>query len=355
LLRRRPFLEPGFALVLTALVTMSGVARAATPPTDAEVSQARERFAAARKLENTGKWAEALTLFQRVAEVKMTPQVRFHVALCMENVGLWTQALDGYQQAIREATAAPDVLKEATEHLHKLEAMMPTVSVAVQGAAPGDELYLDRRRLPLDDSPLPIRADPGPHTAEVKRGSALLAREYFALTPKSTLRVDLRVGNVAPEPLDKAAEPKASPLEPKASPPETPPEQPPPVPPPGPAPRDRSALRAAGWAAIGLSGASLVATSVFIGLRAGAMNRLKMACPALKDCSPGVADIVSEGKRDATLVNVFAVMSGVAAAGGISLLLLSPSPAKPLATMRSPVARLEARAAAGGISFEGWF
>src|SRR6185295_7391328 len=106
----------------------------------------------------------------------------------------WTQALDGFAHAASEARGtAPDVVQESGEHIKKLEAAIPTVGVRVEGAATGDELYLDRRRLPLDDPPLLQRADPGPHVAEVRRGGAVIAREYFALAPRSTRRIELRV------------------------------------------------------------------------------------------------------------------------------------------------------------------
>jgi tetratricopeptide (TPR) repeat protein len=189
LLHRRPFAESLVALAFAMLTSnaSSGQTPAASPPTEAELNQARARFAAARALEDGGRWAEALTLFQRVAEVKMTPQVRFHIGLCLENVGLWTQALDVYTQAVSEAgEGAPEVVTEANEHLGKLQASIPTISVCVAGAEPGDALLLDHRPLPLDEPALPIRADPGPHTAEVWRGGALMAREFFALQPLAT-------------------------------------------------------------------------------------------------------------------------------------------------------------------------
>jgi hypothetical protein len=375
-------------LATGALVLASDVAHAGPPPTEAEIKQARDRFGEARKLEDQGRWAEALTLLQRVGEVKMSPQVRFHIALCMENVGLWTQALDGYQQAITEAaTTAPDVVKEATEHARKLETNIPTVSITVQGASPGDELYLDRRRIPLDDSPLPIRADPGPHVAEARRGGVLLAREYFALVAKATLRVELRVGSVAadpgqpvdpsakppdpgakppdpgtPDPSAKPPDPSAKPPDPSAKPPD--PVVKPPDPPPVEPPRaDGRVQRGLGWTAVGLGGASAILTGVFVGLRADAMDRLDLACPTHTQCAPSVAGIVSDGKRDALLVNVFGVGAGVLMAAGVVLLVTAPS-APPPATSpgRAPaiapaalLRSLEVHATAGGLSMRGTF
>lgn len=323
-------------------------APAAGAPSEADLAQARERFGAARKLEDAGKWAEALTLFQRVAEVKTTPQVRFHVALCMENVGLWTQALDGYAQAVSEAgTSAPEVVKEANEHIRNLTASIPTVTVRVEGGAPGDELYLDRRRIPGEDPPLPLRADPGPHTAEVRRAGAVVAREVFALDPHSTRRVQLRVGTIAPAPPGSDPQPKP-PSEIRYEPP--PVIEPPPPPPPH---RDPGrGQRIAGWSVIGAGAASFVAAGVFGAMRGDALSRLTEACPSLSGCPRSVESIVSDGKTDALLVNVFATVGGAAIAGGAALLLLAPS-APPAQTPASKASRIEL-APAGGAGMLGF-
>lgn len=328
---------------LVVLLALLALCAPATPAraegsTEAEIAQARERFGKARKLEDAGRWAEALTLLQQVSAVKSTPQVRFHIALCMENVGLWTEAIDGFQRAAAEAgSSAPDVVREANEHLHKLTSATPTVSLVVRGAAPGDELYLDRRRLVLDDAPLPIRADPGAHTAEVRRGTAVIARQYFALAPRQTLRVELAVGAVAPE--------RAEPTSPTVD--------PPPIAAPGARGseprRDGRAQRVIGWSAVGVGAASAVLTGVFIGLRADALGRLEAACPGLSGCRASVASVVDEGKRDSALVNVFAVLAGVGAATGVALVLTAPAPDP------APAARIDLRFGLAGLSLGGSF
>ena len=334
MLPRRPLAPPLVALALLALGAAALEPSAGAAPSEADLTQARERFGEARKLEDAGRWAEALALLQRVAEVKMTPQVRFHVALAMENVGLWTQALDGYAQAASEAaTGAPDVVKEANEHLRKLEQTIPTVSLRVEGAAAGDQLLLDRRPLPIDDRPLPIRADPGPHTAEVRRGATVLAREYFAVEARSTRRVELHIGSIAPEP-DRKSEPAPAPA-PSAAP--SAPASAAPLPP---LPSGAGSVqRALGWTAIGVGATSLILTGAFVGLRANAMSRLTAACPALTRCPTSVSSIVGDGKTDAALVNVFGVLGGVAAAAGVVLLLAAPTPGRPASA--PPVAWIE--------------
>lgn len=315
----RPFRLPTFlpgALMFALLSFGSGLASAGPEPTEAELNQARERFGEARRLEDAGRWKEALEQLLRVAEVKITPQVRFHIALCRENLGLWTEALDGFAQAASEAKGtAPDVMIEANEHIRKLEAAMPTVTLRVNGAAASDELLLDERTLPIDDHPLAIRADPGLHRAEVRRGTAVVAREFLTLEPKTTRRIELKIGVVAEPPPGWTGPGSAAPSRPAGG----------DVRPPPPPPSDGNLQRALGYGALGLAGASAIAMGVFIGLRGGALGRLTAICPSLTGCPRSVEPIVSEGKTYATLVNVFGVLTGVAAAGGVVILVTAPS------------------------------
>lgn len=346
----RPFRFASLALGVISFASLSlgsGLASAGPEPTGAQLNQARERFGEARRLEEAGRWRDALTQLLRVAEVKMTPQVRFHIALCWESLGLWTEALDGYAQAAGEAKgSAPDVMQEANEHIRKLDSSMPTVTLRVKGAEVGDALFLDQRPLLIDDHPLAIRADPGPHRAEVRRGETVVAREFLTLEPKTTRRIELNVGSVAEPPPGWVDPANADPNRPSGG------DRLPPR------PSDGSTQRALGYAALGLGGASGIATLVFVGLRGSALGRLDAACPTLVGCPRSVEPIVSEGKTYATLINVFGVLTGAAAVGGVVLLITAPSrPTSPGKTASSSAFTLSPRVGLGaaGISVEGAF
>ena len=285
--------------------------------TDA-LAEAREKFAEARKLENSGEWAGALDLFQVVAGVKTTPQVRFHVALCMEHLGLLTQALDGFARAAEEADpSAPEVLRESRAHLKELETRIATVTVAVSGALPEDELALDWRPIPIGDRPIPVRLDPGTHVAEVRRGTAVVARAVFVAEAQKPKRVALTVGTVAtslgePDALASAQSRDAG--TPPARGNET----------------GTSTQRMVGFGLLGLGGVSAVMTGVFAGMRGGALSDLEARCPAQPTC-PAISDrdaidgIVSRGKTYAALVNAFAGVTAAAVIGGFALVVTAPS------------------------------
>lgn len=270
-------------------------------PTAAELKEAREQFTQGRKLEDEGKFAEALALFQAVGQVKMTPQVRFHIALCLEHTGKLVDALETFRMAAREATStAPNVVTEANQHIDTLEKRVPTLTVMVVKGRLGDEISVDGRKVTAGSA---LRVDPGGYTVTLRRDGAVVSEERVTLEEGKSLRVELAAtpdGGAAPSSLQ----------------------------------------RTLGWTAIGVSAASLVTMGVFIGLRGARLSEVEAACPTLTNCDPSVAPIANEGATYATLVNVFAGLSGATAIAGVALLLTAPAPAAsaPRAGLRlSPV------------------
>lgn len=294
------------ALLTVCAVLEAGTAAARPEPTEepsAEaIEEARAWFAEGRRLEDDGRWAEALALFQRVGQVKMTPQVRFHIALCLKKVGSLTKALDQFVQARAEAAGtAPDVVAEAEEHIAELEASIPTVTLSAPGAVDGDNLLVDAQPVPIHEPPVPIRVDPGPHTAEVRRDGKVVARQHFVVE-RGTARVVLEV------PPDRDAGSVRAP----------PP--PPPQPPPG-----TNGWEIAGWAALGVGAAALVTTAVFAGLRASALSDVEGLCPDLSRCDPAKRDevdpLVSDGRSYSVGVNISIIVAGAGLATGAVIFL----------------------------------
>ncbi|UQA55752.1 tetratricopeptide repeat protein [Polyangium aurulentum] len=279
--------------------TAPAPALAESQPTEAQLQQAREQFARGRKLEDEGRWSEALPLFERVAAVKMTPQVRFHIALCLEKTGKLERAREGFEQAAREGKpTAPNVVAEAKEHLAALEKRIPTVTVAVAKMEPGDEVLLDGNAIAIGE---PVAVDPGSHTLTLRRGGEDVSAERIDVAEGEPQRFELKgpaEGGKPPGP--------TGPVVTGADPGRT--------------------QRVLGWTALGVGAASAVGMGVFVALRAGALSELDAACPNHKGCDPSIEPIVSRGKTHATLVNVFAGISGLAVAGGVVLLLTAPSP-----------------------------
>jgi hypothetical protein len=296
--------------------TWPAPALAESQPTEAQLQQAREEFARGRKLEDEDRWSEALPLFERVAAVKMTPQVRFHIALCMEKTGKLESAREGFEQAAREGKpTAPNVVIEANQHLAALLKRIPTVTVTVAKAAPGDEVLLDGKTIAMGEA---VAVDPGSHTLSLRRDGEEVATERVDVAEGEPQRFELKVSAQGAGP--------------------------------------GRTQRVLGWTALGVGAASAVGMGVFIALRAGALSELDAACPNHTGCDPSVGPIVSRGKTHSTLVNVFAGVSGVALVGGVVLLLTAPS-AAPRAPAQTGRIRLVPGVGPGGafVSLEGSF
>jgi hypothetical protein len=304
-------------LAVAAAWASPGFATTSSTPTAEELNEARERFSRGRQLEDEGRFAEALALFQSVGSVKMTPQVRFHIALCLENTGRLAEALATFRLAAQEAGAsAPNVVAEANDHIAPLEKRVPTLTVTLVEATPGDEVAVDGRRINRDTAePL----DPGPHVVVVRRAGRPMHEQSVTLEEGKNTRLEL-----------KAQEGGGS---------------------------SGRVQRTLGWTAVGIAAATGVGAGIFAALRADRLAELSAACPKLMGCPRSLEPLVDEGQTYATLVNVFAGLSGAAVVTGVALLLSAPSsaPAKP------PSSALELRAlpalvpGAAFISIEGRF
>lgn len=282
------------------------------PPTAAELSQAREQFALGRKLEDEGLFSEALGIFQRVGEVKMTPQVRFHIALCLESTGRLVEALETFRLAATEAgTAAPNVVKEANEHLSSLEKRIPTLTLVLTSGAPDDELTLDGKPVATQTS---VPVDPGLHTVAVLHAGKIVREQTITLEESKGLRMEL--SPPAPEPPKEPEKPPVGPVGPVEKKVEV-------------DPSTGKLERAFGWTAIGVASLSAVGLGVSAGLRAQKLSELEAACPTLTKCGHDVTPIVNDGQTFSTMVNVFAATTGATAVAGVVLLLSAPSPAIP--------------------------
>ena len=178
---RRRGLLPRLAVVLA--VTLVAAPGAPADPTPAELAEAREWFAKARRLEDTGQWSEALELLQRVAAVKTTPQVRFHIALCMENVGLLTQALEGFQRAAREASRSgvPLYLVGVGDARETPDLGLADLQVE-DVITRGDRLFFQARLT----SRGAVAAKPVPVVLYEKQGDKLIERGRTTATPDPT-------------------------------------------------------------------------------------------------------------------------------------------------------------------------
>ncbi len=290
------------------LVLALGGATVATPvyaQSAAELSKARTLFRQGVSLEAAGDWAGALSKFEGVAKVKLSPQVRFHLGRCKENLGRLNEALGDYRMAEYEAQQTK--AKEAGQISEAREALEKRIPKLVINRGEGAETA----RIELDSVDVgeaklgkEFAVDPGQHHIVATIPGKGHFDQDVTIAEGETKTVDLVP---PPELLHKTTGPEES------NPAETPPEEPKPTPP----PEKHSVVP---WVIGGVGVASLAASGVFYILRNGAKSDLDSGCRG-SVCPARLSGTQDKGKLYSTLTGV-TLGVGVVGVGVAAVMLL---------------------------------
>jgi hypothetical protein len=295
------------ALALIAslgLTSLPHAAMAQEPAADTgaeALKKAREQFGQALALQTAGDWAGALTLLKEVAAVKATPQVRFNIALCEEKLGRLVAALGDYELAAADARAerADQVAEEVEARREALSQRIPKLTVKRGSGAEAASISLDGVSLGDQVIGTPMPADPGPHTVEATAPGFKPFRKSLRVAEQQSETIEVVLEAEPTPPPSAAASPQAG---------------------------GRS--RVPGYVIGGVGIASLVASGVFYGLRAGKISKLDDACQD-RVCPPEMQSDIDQGKLYTTLANVTLAVGLAAVAGGAVLVLTSGPSSEP--------------------------
>jgi hypothetical protein len=209
------------SLIAAAALAVTGIRLARAQPEPPAEPTAEER-AAARALfqevlehERKGEWNEALLKLDKIAGVKMTPQVRYHIALCHEHLGRFVEAINGFELAAQEAAAAGPtaraVVENAPARAEELRKRVARVRITVRGKVRTSRIFVDDRpfSLSLLDTEVPI--DPGSHALEVRREARVIATRSFQLGETERTEIALEIDDPEPPPPPKPTAPPPSP------------------------------------------------------------------------------------------------------------------------------------------------
>ncbi len=300
-------------LTLTALLMFAApLASAQNPPaadkrepTKEEIAAARQLFTEALELEKeaVGDWQGALDKLERVAQIKMTAQVRYHIALCHEHLGRLVEAINGFELAVQEARtmgkAGRDVLDNAPQRAEDLRQRVAHLRLSVTSTVRSSKIYLDGREvsLALIDTEIPV--DPGTHKLEVKRGDLLIFEKDLELAEKQSESLNLEIDDpeiVPPTPTSTAT-----------------------TPPPPPPSRLPAYLTAGGGAA------ALIGSGVFYALREATIANVRINCDANDTkCHPADEGTADLGKAYNLTSQVLLGVGAAAVAAGVVLWFVLP-------------------------------
>jgi hypothetical protein len=295
---------------LQTSVALGQPAAAADKEKQAALAKARQQFQQAIALETAEDWAGALSLFQQVAAIKLTPQVRFHMGLCEENVGRLAAALGDYKLAAMEAEQAnaAEVGSQVASRLDQLRARIPKVVISRGKGAEYATISLDGVSLGSSSVGSELPVDPGPHNVEAQARGFKPYSQTIQLAEKELKKVQIVlepaavVGEPPPEPFvppgEKAEEPKKSMVVP--------------------------------FVIGGVGIASLAASGVFFILRGSANSKLADQCgPDGNQCPAGLESTNSAGKLYSLLAPITLGVGVVAVGTAVVLLVTQKKAAAP--------------------------
>jgi hypothetical protein len=302
---------------LIGVATLAAGAPAEAAPNAGALAKARSQFQQALALETAGDWGGALGLFQEVAAVKITPQVRFHIGLCQENLGKLVAANGEYQLAAAAAddANAPEVKAQVVARIDGLKARIP--KIVIKRGTGGDYATVSLDGVTLGSALIgkEMAVDPGPHTVEGRAPGFNLFMNSFNIGEKETKTIEVTL----PRKSAAFAKTNAAPM-------------------PGPGagtaeidgmPADTTAKAGRGalpYVVGGLGVASLAASGIFFILRGSAISEIDSICgPTNRICNPDAQAAYDRGRTYTTLADI-TLAAGLVGVGAGVVLYLSSKP-----------------------------
>jgi len=304
-------------LLASALLGLPAMAAPEAKPTAAEakatkgtLDKARAQFQQGLALETAGDWAGALDLFQQVAQVKLTPQVRFHVGLCEEHLGRLSAALGDYELAAHEADEAKvaEVSAQVAARREDLRARIPQLTIARGRGGEYAIVSLDGVALGSSSIGLKLPVDPGPHSIEAHAPGFRPFRSSIDVAERDSKTIEITLeplpaGQGTAEPT--AASATSGTIDTASAP---------------------SSANPLPYIVGGVGVASLAAGGVFLLLRQGAISSLDDQCtpPPERSCPASAQATFDHGKTYNALMNVTLGVGVVGVGVGTVLLLTRP-------------------------------
>ncbi|HMR74497.1 MAG TPA: hypothetical protein PKD61_05285 [Polyangiaceae bacterium] len=295
---------------LLAIAGFLGVTSLGHAQSEDELGQARQLYTQGLTQEAAGDWAGALSAFQQVSRIKMTPQVRYHIARCKENLGRLNEALGGYRLAEYEAERADDKKAELLAEIQKaresLEARIPKLVILRGEGASAIKIELDGVALGPAKVGREVSVDPGPHSIAGISSGGKRFEKTVEVAEGQTERITLDV----PEELRRGAGGSESSTGASTSGVVN-----------GGSVQQATSSSAFPWVVTGLGVASLAASGIFFALRGQAEKELDDGC--LGNVCPDTLEATEQRGRTYALLSGVTLGVGIVGVGVGTVMLVS--------------------------------
>jgi hypothetical protein len=300
-------------------------------PSAADRETARSLLEQGRALSDRGDVKEALTRFKAADDIMHVPSTAIRVAKAQAALGLLVEARDTIStiQRMPAAQNEPQPFKEARAEAEALDATLaprvPSLTITVTGAAPGEEatLTLDGVALPAAVLGLPRVVDPGHHIIAAKTPTTAGTKEVdIKEAEQRKLEVTLVPTGAAPVVVE-----TPPPAEPQTT------------------TKHVHSPTLVTWSGVGLAGAGVIVGTITGVMVLSKKSTLNSECMN-KVCAGSSASDLDSANSLATVSTVGFIAAGVGAAVAIVSLALGhdqvvASEAAPAATPDTPAASPE--------------
>lgn len=322
--------------VLSCLLAVTLALNAVPSVAFASDADAKDLFDRGRELRKKGDCASAVPLFKKAYELmpKGLGSLR-NLAECEEQLGHFASSRRAWLELKRAALVSTDTKyggwdADADAAAARLAPKVARLTISLEQQGEGAAQVLVNKE-PIDPKLLdvPLDRDPGTYIVRAEGGKEPV-EQTVSLVAGDNKSVKLKVA--FPEKEKPAvgeppppAKPDLTPSPPKDEVTTTTPE-PPPV-----DTETSSTKRTIGWVSVGVGGAALIGTGVFLVMRSTALADLKEVCENHESgpCDSRARDPIDRGKTASMLVNVFGAVAAVGITTGIVLLWTSPAKHEP--------------------------
>jgi hypothetical protein len=152
---------------------------------------------------NAGHWDEARRDFTEAYDLSHQPVILLNLAAAQAQTGQLVASAGSYRRFLAESDESLASYRDAAQHaLDEVVRRTPRARIEVRGFAPGDRASLDGAAIDLGATGRGEREiDPGEHTFQVVRGSAVVARMGFSAHESETREASARIEPPHTEPV----------------------------------------------------------------------------------------------------------------------------------------------------------
>lgn len=179
-------LRTGWVALATGVLVMCFGLGEAHAQTEAARARARQLYATAQALFDSGQYAQAEANFRAAYEAVPNPVVLRAIAAAQERQGNVVQAAQTLQQYLNDSPQATD-RAEVERHIQELTGRPATMTVA--STPPGAQILIDDQVVGTTPAELPVAA--GEHTIELRLAGYSTVRQTFTAQSATRARLDV--------------------------------------------------------------------------------------------------------------------------------------------------------------------